>query len=172
MGISWNTFGSHGMGWVTSAGSEYLTSRSRRRCHPNSVAGAGVRALRMLQARPVAGAGARSTRSLVAVLAFLAVGLTLAANLWSQSGTTVIITGAVTSGVPFVRSFGTGFALRLQGQHGIWVIEITHAGSGEKDLIYPVNPPYRFSNHQYIGPGYGESARESASNTPREFAFL
>src|SRR5215470_81689 len=126
----------------------------------------------MPQASPGSGAGARSTRSLVAVLAFLAVGLTLAADLWSQGGTSVVITGAVTSGAPFVGSFGAGFALRLQGQQGIWVIEITHAGSGEKDLIYPVNPPYRFSNHQHIGPGYGESARESASNTPREFAFL
>jgi hypothetical protein len=89
-----------------------------------------------------------------------------------QNGHVILIEGAVTRGVPFARSFGPGFTFALKDLHGVWMVEITHAASGAMDLIYPVNPPYRFSNHQYIGPGYGESARDSAAITPREFAFL
>jgi hypothetical protein len=49
---------------------------------------------------------------------------------------------------------------------------VTHAASHDQDLIYPVNPPYRFSNRRSVGAGYGESARDSAKNTPRDLAFL
>jgi len=103
---------------------------------------------------------------------FLAAGLVLAPHARAQNTSPVIIEGSATRGVPFARRFDAGFSFRLKEQHGVWVIEITHAASRDKDLIYPVNPPYRFSNHQRIGPGYGESARDSANITPREFVFL
>jgi hypothetical protein len=105
---------------------------------------------------------------------FLAVGLAFAFvhNLGAQDSSPLIIEGTVTPGVPLAQRFGPGFSFALKEQHGGWAVEITHAASSEKDLIYPVNPPYRFSNHQRIGPGYGESARDSAHISPREFAFL
>src|SRR5205814_7779700 len=59
----------------------------------------------------------------------------------------------------------------LQGEDG-WSIVITHAASPDKDLVYPVNPPYRFSNRQHIGPGYGDTARESVADTQRNLAFI
>jgi len=112
----------------------------------------------------------RATRVGVAVPLFIVAALV--PNLGAQNGNPVVIEGAVTQGAPFARSFGSGFTFALKEQQGVWAVEITHAASGKMDLIYPVNPPYRFSNHHYIGPGYGESARDSANITPREFAFL
>jgi hypothetical protein len=126
----------------------------------------------MLRVGPAARTGTRAARLGLAVLLFVGAGLALVPLLGAQNGNPVVIEGAVTRGVSFARSFGPGFGFRLQEQQGVWVVEITHAASGEKDLIYPVNPPYRFSNHQHIGPGYGESARDSASITPRDFVFL
>ena len=105
-------------------------------------------------------------------LLFIGALLAFAPAAEAQTANVVLIEGAVTRGAPFAQSFGQGFTLAVNGQSGVWGIEITHATSPEKDLIYPVNPPYRFSNRQYIGPGYGESARESASNTPRDFVFV
>jgi hypothetical protein len=73
----------------------------------------------------------------------------------------------------FSREFGSGFTFWLKGQDVYaWTIEITHESAPDKDLIYPVDPPYRLSNHRYIGPGYGESTRDSVRNTPRNFAFI
>ena len=83
----------------------------------------------------------------------------------------VVIEGTVERGHEFAQDFGSGFTFRLRGRD-VWAIEITHAASPDKDLIYPVNPPYRFSNRQYVGPGYGESARDSVRNTPRELVFI
>jgi len=83
----------------------------------------------------------------------------------------VVIEGMVKRGEEFARDVGSGFTFRLSGKD-VWVIEMTHAASPEKDLIYPVNPPYRFSNRLNVGPGYGESARDSIGNTPRELGFI
>jgi hypothetical protein len=83
----------------------------------------------------------------------------------------VVIEGMIKRGEEFARDFGSGFTFRLSGKD-VWAIGITHAASPDKDLIYPVNPPYRFSNRLYVGPGYGESARDAVGNTPRELAFI
>jgi hypothetical protein len=83
----------------------------------------------------------------------------------------VVIEGTVERGHEFAQDFGSGFTFRLRGRV-VWAITITHAAAPDEDLIYPVNPPYRFSNRQYVGPGYGESARDSVRNTPRELAFI
>jgi len=88
-----------------------------------------------------------------------------------QDASQVVIEGTVKRGDEFAQDFGPGFTFRLRGKD-VWAIVITHAASRDRDLVYPVNPPYRFSNQLYIGPGYGESARESARNTRRELAFL
>jgi hypothetical protein len=117
-------------------------------------------------------AGTRSGYSSLATLLLTVLGLTIVPDLQSQTSNSAVIVGAVTRGSAFVQSFGPGFTLRLREQQGTWALDVTHARSGELDLIYPVNPPYRFSNHQFVGPGYGESARDSARATPREFAFL
>ena len=83
----------------------------------------------------------------------------------------VVIEGTVKRGDEFARDVGSGFTFRLTGRD-VWTIRITHSASGDKDLVYPVNPPYRFSNRLHVGPGYGESARDSVSATPRELAFI
>ena len=83
----------------------------------------------------------------------------------------VVIEGTVKRGTEFARDVGSGFTFRLTGRN-VWTITITHAASGDTDLVYPVNPPYRFSNRLHVGPGYGESARDSVSATPRELAFI
>jgi len=93
------------------------------------------------------------------------------ANAAGESVNRVVIEGIVKRGEEFARDFGSGFIFRLSGKD-VWAIGITHASSPDKDLIYPVNPPYRFSNRLYVGPGYGESARDSVGNTPRELAFI
>jgi hypothetical protein len=115
---------------------------------------------------------ARVTRLGAMVLVFILSMCALSRSLEGQSGTAVVIEGVVTRGVSFAQSFGQGFTFTLKEVGGAWAIGMTHAKSGDKDLIYPVNPPYRFSNRQYIGPGYGESARASANITTRELAFL
>jgi hypothetical protein len=97
--------------------------------------------------------------------------LALADAVTAQSTNRVVIEGTVKRGDEFAQDFGAGFTFRLRGRD-VWAIVITSAGSPDKDLIYPVNPPYRFSNRQYIGPGYGESARESVRQSPRQLAFL
>ena len=97
--------------------------------------------------------------------------LALASGAEAQGANRVVIEGAVKRGNEFAQDFGPGFTFRLRGE-GVWAIVITHAASPDKDLIYPVNPPYRFSNRRYIGPGYGQSARDSVRSTPRELAFL
>jgi hypothetical protein len=83
----------------------------------------------------------------------------------------IVIEGTVSRGGEFARDLGAGFTFRLKGRDG-WAIVVTHATSPDDDLVYPVNPPYRFSNRQHIGPGYGQTARDSVSDTPRELAFL
>ena len=107
-------------------------------------------------------------------------GAVLGAVIWSlvfagvsaaQDANRVVIEGTVKRGDEFTQDFGPGFTFRLRGRD-VWAIVVTHAALRDRDLVYPVNPPYRFSNRLYIGPGYGESARESARNTPRELAFL
>jgi len=89
----------------------------------------------------------------------------------AESVNRVVIEGMVKRGEEFARDVGSGFTFRLSGRE-VWAIVVTHSASGDNDLVYPVNPPYRFSNRLYIGPGYGESARESVGNTPRELAFI
>lgn len=42
---------------------------------------------------------------------------------------------------------------------------------GGNDYIYPVNPPLRFNPSQTLGPGYGQSAKESL-RINRELQFL
>jgi hypothetical protein len=97
--------------------------------------------------------------------------LALASAVAAQGANRVVIEGTVKRGDEFAQDFGQGFTFRLRGK-GVWEIVITHAASPDNDLIYPVNPPYRFSNRQYVGPGYGQSARDSVRSTPRELAFL
>jgi hypothetical protein len=88
-----------------------------------------------------------------------------------ESVNRVVIEEMVMRGEEFARDFGAGFTFRLSGKD-VWAIVITHTSSPDKDLVYPVNPPYRFSNRLYVGAGYGETARDSVGNTPRELAFM
>lgn len=101
----------------------------------------------------------------------LAGSLVFAAGPTSQEANRVVIEGTVKRGDEFAQTFGPGFTFRLRGKD-VWVIVITHTASRDEDLIYPVNPPFRFSNQRSVGPGYGESARDSARNTPRDLVFL
>jgi len=116
--------------------------------------------------RPGAG---RSISARLVLAAAIALALTGAVT--AEGVNRVVIEGTLKRGDEFAQAFGPGFTFRLRGRD-VWAIVITHAASPDRDLVYPVNPPYRFSNRQYVGPGYGESARDSVGSTPRELAFL
>ena len=115
------------------------------------------------------GHGNSINAGLVSIAVVCALALTSAVA--AEGANRVVIEGSLKRGDEFAQDFGSGFTFRLRGRD-VWAIVITHAASPDKDLIYPVNPPYRFSNQQYVGPGYGKSARDSVGNTPRELAFL
>ena len=64
------------------------------------------------------------------------------------------------------------FGLLLRGQENYWEIFINDLASPGTNLLYAVNPPYRFSNHLNIGAGFGQSARESVKDSSRTLNFL
>ncbi len=49
------------------------------------------------------------------------------------------------------------------GNNEGWTIEIKPPNSGN-DYAYPLNPPLRFGNSQYLGTGYSESVKEQLSH--------
>ena len=116
--------------------------------------------------------GARRAFALsVGVVSTVIASIPAAASEPNERVNRVVVEGMIKRGEEFARDFGSGFTFKLSGKD-VWAIVITHASSPDKDLVYPVNPPYRFSNRLYVGPGYGETARDSVGNTPRELAFI
>ena len=116
--------------------------------------------------------GARRAFALsVGVVSTVIASIPAAASEPNERVNRVVVEGMIKRGEEFARDFGSGFTFKLSGKD-VWAIVITHASSPDKDLVYPVNPPYRFSNRLYVGPGYGETARDSVGNTPREHAFI
>jgi len=70
----------------------------------------------------------------------------------------------------FSREIGDGLVLRLMPitasaakGNGGWFIEVTPTNDDKQDYAYPLNPPLRFANSQWLGTGYGIPAREQLS---------
>jgi hypothetical protein len=72
-------------------------------------------------------------------------------------------THTIEAGDNFSQNIGGGLSLRLNPGDDGWTIDIIptrQESSGKQDdYIYPVNPPIRFNNLQYLGAAYGDSTR-------------
>jgi hypothetical protein len=72
--------------------------------------------------------------------------------------------GRVNGGESFSRSIGNGLKLHLDPLKDDWGWQLAISPEGsDDDWAYPVNPPLHFGNSEYLGTGYGESAREVLS---------
>jgi hypothetical protein len=81
--------------------------------------------------------------------------------------------GTVKGGDSFQQPLGNGLILHLdplKDKWG-WEIVVSPQESTRDDWAYPVNPPLRFGNSQYMGTGYGESVKQKLSY-PHEIRFL
>jgi hypothetical protein len=80
--------------------------------------------------------------------------------------------GQVNGSEVFRIALGNRLELRLDPLKDNWGWQaiISPQGSND-DWAYPVNPPLRFGNSQYMGTGYGETAREQLSRA-HEIRFL
>lgn len=82
-----------------------------------------------------------------------------------------VVTGTLRKGEDFAYALTNELTFSLKGG-GPWNLTMYHRAAPDADLIYAVNPPYRFSGHLIIGEGYNATARSSATTTPRKFSFL
>jgi hypothetical protein len=81
--------------------------------------------------------------------------------------------GSVNGGASLQQPLGNGLVLHfnpLKDKWG-WEIVVSPQESVSDDWAYPVNPPLRFGNSQYMGTGYGESVKQKLSY-PHEIRFL
>ncbi len=83
-----------------------------------------------------------------------------------------VIEGTFTPDKPFKKEFGGKYELQVGHEIEIHLLKDLKTSKTPNDLIYPVDPPYRFSNHRQIGAGYGDSNKDSIKETPRAFKFL
>ncbi|HXN54215.1 MAG TPA: hypothetical protein VN943_19960 [Candidatus Acidoferrum sp.] len=85
--------------------------------------------------------------------------------------------GEVSSGQTFERKFSEKLLFRLNpktAQSG-WTIEVipeAQDGTGQREYIWVVTPPYRFYNVRDLDTSYGTSAREAVEYSPRDFNFV
>jgi len=76
----------------------------------------------------------------------------------------VVFSGSVNGGEPYSRELGSGLTLKLIPLKDNWGWEIqVRPHDSNKDYAYPLNPPLRGGNAQYLGTGYGITAREQLS---------
>jgi hypothetical protein len=82
------------------------------------------------------------------------------------------IEGQVTGGNSFRQPLGNGLVFRLDAfkDNFGWQIAVSPENSTD-DWAYPVNPPLRSENSEWLGTGYGDIAREVLSY-PHEVRFL
>jgi hypothetical protein len=69
--------------------------------------------------------------------------------------------GRVNEGEEYTRELGGGLRIRLlpgQKKWG-WVLQVQPVDSTD-DYAYPVNPPYRSGNSQWLATGYGETVEQ------------
>lgn len=73
-------------------------------------------------------------------------------------------------GHPYSREIGQGLVLRIVAvklsateERGGWWIEVTPKDNDRQDYSYPLNPPLRFLNSQYLETAYGASVRQLLS---------
>jgi hypothetical protein len=57
----------------------------------------------------------------------------------------------------------------IEGWH--ITVRAQKAAPGCGDFVSVATPPYRFDNPRYLDTGYGNTARDAVSRTPREFYF-
>jgi hypothetical protein len=76
----------------------------------------------------------------------------------------VTLSGRINGGHAFARELGENLWLHLfpLGDNG-WTIEIKRL-HGDSDYAYPLNPPLRSANSQFLGTGYSITAKEQLSH--------
>jgi hypothetical protein len=83
-----------------------------------------------------------------------------------------VFSGSINGGEPYSRELGSGLTLKLIPLKDNWGWEIQVRPHGrDDDYGYPLNPPLRGGNEQYLGTGYGLTAREQLSHE-HEVRFL
>jgi hypothetical protein len=75
-----------------------------------------------------------------------------------------VFSGSINGGEPYSRELGSGLTLKLIPLKDNWGWEIqVRPHDSNDDYGYPLNPPLRGGNAQYLGTGYGITAREQLS---------
>jgi hypothetical protein len=83
-----------------------------------------------------------------------------------------VFSGSINGGEPYSRELGIGLTLKLVPLKDNWGWEIqVRPHDSDDDYGYPLNPPLRGGNAQYLGTGYGITAREQLSHE-HELRFL
>jgi hypothetical protein len=90
----------------------------------------------------------------------------------------IMLTGQLQAGDHFEKVIGADLVFKLEpetlGPHGElhgWQVSLAPSHEPDRDYIYPVNPPLRFSGLQTLGPGYGDDTKTSLAH-PHEMFFL
>lgn len=99
--------------------------------------------------------------------------LLISTSVVAQSCIGADFVGSAKGGDAFQQPLGNGLMLHLnplRGKRG-WEIVVSPQDRISDDWAYPVNPPLRFGNSQYMGTGYGESVKQKLMY-PHEVRFL
>jgi hypothetical protein len=99
--------------------------------------------------------------------------LLVSASSLAQSCIRTDFIGNVRAGNSFQQPLGNCLVLHLNPLRSRWGwdVIVSPVSHPSEDWAYPVNPPLRFGNSQYMGTGYGESVRQKLSY-PHEIRFL
>jgi len=96
----------------------------------------------------------------------------LTKSAFSQSCLRASFEGSVKGGQVFRQPLGNGLVIRFDPLKDKWGWEVVVSPQeSTDDWAYPVNPPLRFGNAQYLGTGYGEPVKQKLSY-PHEIHFL
>lgn len=85
--------------------------------------------------------------------------------------------GRVNGGEEYVRELGDGLRLRLapfsgrQDENSGWRIQVQPLDA-EDDYAFPVNPPFRFENSQWLASGYGGTVEQQLKLEHQVFFVL
>ncbi len=90
----------------------------------------------------------------------------------AQNCQTAKFNGQLKGSDAFQQSLGNGLVFRLIPLKDNWGWQIIISPrNSQDDWAYPVNPPLRFGNSQYLGTGYGETVKEQLKHE-HEVRFL
>lgn len=103
----------------------------------------------------------------------LAVFVLMSINALAQSCLRASFQGTIKAADSFATPLGNGLVFHLNPLRDKWgwTVVVSPQNRATDDWAYPVNPPLRFGNSQYMGTGYGESVKQQLSYS-HEISFL